>query len=737
MITSIIVEHLSTKFQNDATTSIAYLYCNYRRQQEQKPADLLASILKQLIQPSMPESVKNLHERHRDKRTRPSFGEISEVLHSVVGNYSRTFIIIDALDECQVSDGSRKKFLSEMLNLQAKTGVSLFATSRFIPEIMEEVKGGICISLEISASDEDVRKYLDGHMLQLPSFVLRSLDLQEEIKTEIIKAVDGMYVPSYGSRPMELISIRFLLAQLHLRSLIGKRSPKAIRTALKKLPKGSDAYDHAYKEAMERIEGQIEDSQELAKQVLSWITCAKRPLTTLELRHALAVEVGDSELDEENLPDIENMISVCAGLVTIDEESNIIRLVHYTTQEYFERTWVSWFPDTQRDITSICVTYLSFDAFKPGFCPTDYEFEARLRSNPLYDYAARNWGFHAQAASVEVQELILDLLKSEAKVSASSQAMMASKSYPGYSGRVPKQMIGVHLAAYFGLREAMTALLKNGNDLDVKDTTGRTPLLWAAKKGHEAMVRLLLEKGAELESKDKIYGQTPLSWAAKNGHEVVVKLLLDKGAEMESKDTEYDLTPLSWAARYGNEAAVKLLLEKGAEMESKDKLYGQTPLSLAAKNGHEAVVKLLLEKGAELESKDTGYGQTPLSLAARYGNEATVKLLLEKGAELESKDKIYDQTPLSGAARYGNEAVVKLLLEKGAELESKDKIYGQTLLSWAAKNGHEAVVKLLLEKGAELEPKDSDGWTPLSLATRNGHKAMVKLLLEKGAGLEP
>src|SRR5436305_14863573 len=122
------------------------------------------------------------------------------------------------------------------------------------------------------------------------------------------------------------------------------------------------------------------------------------------------------------------MVSVCAGLVIVDKESDIIRLVHYTTQEYFERTWVSWFPDSQRDIASICVIYLSFDVFKPGFCLTDHEFAARLRSNPLYDYAARNWGHHARAASVEVQELILNLLKSEAKVSASSQAMMALKS---------------------------------------------------------------------------------------------------------------------------------------------------------------------------------------------------------------------------------------------------------------------------------------------------------------------
>lgn len=134
--------------------------------------------------------------------------------------------------------------------------------------------------------------------------------------------------------------------------------------ALKGLPKGSEELDRAYKEAMERIEGQKKGFQTLAKRVLSWVTCAKRPLTIFELQHALAVVVGELELDEENLPEIEDMVSVCAGLITVDEEKNIIRLIHYTTQEYFERTHISWFPNAQTNVAMACVTYLSFDALK-------------------------------------------------------------------------------------------------------------------------------------------------------------------------------------------------------------------------------------------------------------------------------------------------------------------------------------------------------------------------------------
>src|SRR5205807_6142727 len=141
----------------------------------------------------------------------------------------------------------------------------------------------------------------------------------------------------------------------------------------------------------------------------------------------------------------------CAGLVTVDEESGTIRLVHYTTQEYFERTRIEWFPGAQTDIAMACVTYLSFDTFDSGFCQTDEEFESRLELNPLYDYAARNWGHHAHTVQIELELLINDFFESEAKVSSCSQAMIVGGHWGGYSQYFPRDMTGVHLAAYFGL----------------------------------------------------------------------------------------------------------------------------------------------------------------------------------------------------------------------------------------------------------------------------------------------
>ena len=196
ILTSIMVDDLITRFQNDPTVSIAYIYCNFRRKDEQKIDDLLVSLLKQLAQGQspLPDSVKDLYDHHKAKRTRPLLEEISRVLQSLAAMYSRVFVVVDALDECQASDRCRSKFLSEIFNFQAKDGINFFATSRPIPDIEMEFKG--YPSREILASDEDVRRYLDGHMSRLPEFVLKRLDLQEEIKTEITRAVEGMYVPT-------------------------------------------------------------------------------------------------------------------------------------------------------------------------------------------------------------------------------------------------------------------------------------------------------------------------------------------------------------------------------------------------------------------------------------------------------------------------------------------------------------------------------------------------------------
>jgi hypothetical protein len=117
-----------------------------------------------------------------------------------------------------------------------------------------------------------------------------------------------------------------------------------------------------------RIDSQLPEDRTLAKNALSWISYARRPLTVTELCHALAVEIEDDELNVDNIPDIDDIVSVCAGLVTVDEKSQIIRLVHYTTQEYTETARESWIPQAQYIIAATCITYLCFKPIPKRSC---------------------------------------------------------------------------------------------------------------------------------------------------------------------------------------------------------------------------------------------------------------------------------------------------------------------------------------------------------------------------------
>jgi hypothetical protein len=179
-------------------------------------------------------------------------------------------------------------------------------------------------------------------------------------------------------------------------------------------------------------------------------------LTTVELQYALALEVEDYELDLDKIERFKGVVSVCAGLVTVNEEGDIVQLVHYTTQEYFEQTTEKWFPNAQYHITTACITYLSFSAFEGGARWSPWLFARRLESNKLYDYTAHHWGHHARQAST-LHPKVLDFLQCTAKVESAAQEMLDRTPYFRHSdqGPVPGQMTGLHLAAYFWITESV------------------------------------------------------------------------------------------------------------------------------------------------------------------------------------------------------------------------------------------------------------------------------------------
>jgi len=127
------------------------------------------------------------------KQTRPTLSEYADLLQSEVRRFSKVFIVIDALDECSESNGTRDNFLAEIRKLQPT--IHLLVTSRHIEIIERAFKNAA--RLEIRASDEDVRKYLEGRIASEPQLVRhveKDSTLQDTIINAIVEKAKGMYV---------------------------------------------------------------------------------------------------------------------------------------------------------------------------------------------------------------------------------------------------------------------------------------------------------------------------------------------------------------------------------------------------------------------------------------------------------------------------------------------------------------------------------------------------------------
>jgi len=571
------------------------------------------------------------------------------------------------------------------------------------------------------------------------------------------------------------VACRFLLVSLNIDAILGEVTIRRRRKKLEEMTQGNGLSD-AYTATLSRLKAQKGYKSVLGLKALMWVVYSERPLRAEELCYALGVEIGSTDLDPEDVPALRTLVASCLGLVIVEASSSIVRLVHFTLQEHLSSD-PTLFHSPHSSIAEVCLTYLNIGSVR-DLSPT---LRSTPVTTPLLEYASIYWGRHARREMVEnVKILALRLLdRFDEHISARLLLLHCRDVFsdPWFDGAEgPTGFTGLHGVAFLGIVEILAAVLDmkewsvNATDCtgstaliwaatrghdgvvkmllergDVKpDQTdtyyGRPPLLWAAAKGHEGVVRMLLEReDVDPDQTDTKQGRAPLSLAAGNGHEGIVKMLLERGgSNLDQGDAKYGRTPLGWAAAEGREGIVKMLLERGnVNPNQRVNFWGQTLLSWAAEEGYEWVVKMLLEReDVNLDQADTQYGRTALSWAAWRGHEGTVRLLLEReDVNPDQADTQYGRTALSWAAWRGHEGTVRLLLEReDVNPDQADTEYGRTALSWAAWGGHEGTVRLLLER-EDVNPDQADakyGRTPLSLAAENGREGVVKMLLERG-----
>lgn len=274
----------------------------------------------------------------------------------------------------------------------------------------------------------------------------------------------------------------------------------------------------------------------------------------------------------------------------------------------------------------------------------------------------------------------------------------------------------------------------SSEQLNGRYSDGWTTLGAAVNNGHVDTVGLLLEAGADINNTDA-WGRTPLMRAAWEGRTAMVRLLLQKGADPKRLGREATHNALCLAVKSRDRQTVDALLEAGLTINERSP-NGMSPLYSAVVDNNAQMVRYLLEKGADPNLDGYKDGWNALGFAASDGYDGIVKLLLDHGADIHRCATKAQTNALGLAVQDDRISTVRLLLERGADVNQLDPI-GCTALYYAALKNHLEVAQFLLQKGANPEiGLYKEFWTCLSIAASKGHTQMVRLLLQNGADPE-
>ncbi|PNS21069.1 Palmitoyltransferase akr1 [Sphaceloma murrayae] len=748
VLSALVIDHITRKFPE---STVAYIFLDHKQQAMQSIEQLLGSLIKQVAAQTVlfPKPVQELHDMHERQRTRPSYTELASALGSVIAAQTDVFIVVDALDECADAEGCRSSLIETILDLKKSLSTRIFATSRFLPDVIEGLKEAT--TLEIKARDTDVRTYLEAQVQRLPQTLKSDREFCEAIISSVLALTNGM----------------FLLAQLYMTALCSKFTRSAIRRALEDIDRRGSEHtihsrrrllDAAYEDAMTRINEQAKDRAELAHRAMSWIVKMERPLTAEELLHALTIEIDSKKLDFDDVPPIATVLTACGGLVYINSEEGLVRFVHQTTYQYLEINSSRWFPQADVAILRACLTYICFDEIDRLHTPR----------YPLLRNACLHLVDRTQQIAPALPE-IMGLLNTPAKVPLVAQAVFDRESQDfllgmwrytlhqsgsPYATR-PKSVTGLHLAAIMGLANAVVAMVGEDRTPNKADSWGRTALSYAARYGQSSVVEVLVAQGSDIHRGD-ILNRTPLWWAARYGHLDVITCLVSNGANLESADSD-GFSPLLCTLESDQFEAAQLLHDKGALLDCHNS-KGQNAVWLAAAANNIMAVRWLMSRGVRVHAVDLN-GHTPLSKAVELGNAELVHLLLAEvvdipvgsfewgialtlacskgysqcvshllGHDYKRVNTTYSDDVIPSEMSYYPRDIVRRMFDNNSGLLDAKALYLRNALLCAVQQQRPDIVTLLLKAGAD--PNCSDSFdSPLMAAARHEDGTITNILL--------
>ncbi|GAB1318907.1 NACHT domain-containing protein [Madurella fahalii] len=608
-----IVDDLNLHVQ-DSGVPVAYFFCCHDISESLKARTVIGSLARQLLSLSSSKltGVGDLIDKTPSDL---DLKGIISLLRRALPRGFRAYCVVDGLDECD--DSEMSTLIHRLKNLQDSFPLLICVSSRTGPDNVlrfnPERFARTC-SITMPDDNPDIASFITAELersIESRSLVIGDPRLILEIRDVLLQGAQGM----------------FLWVTLQIGSLCTEKTDEAIRKALEDLPKDLSGTFSRILGRCNGLGGKYHQTR-----IFELVAVAHRPLTIEELREALSVVPGDVVWNPARLlNDAYSALACCGSLLTVDEEVSAVRLVHHSVMQFLLDDWSLKIERAEKSMEDIIVTYLNYNVF-------DTQVSTAMAPHVAAQDAPSRIIRSMDAGTV--RSLALRLLRSrrlpecdvgkvlwETRGQSRRPLSLHQFQFYSYANAHWLRHMG-HISQTDPVLYRLQLQVFERQPMDATNyAEWKKSLFQAVEMGRENVVKLILEKGMDIESKEPTMRMTPLLWAVRAGQDTIVKLLLDKGAIVDATDHD-GRVPLIWAAIEEHRTIVRLLLDNGANIEATSH-GGRTPLIWAAKEGHKRIVELLLEMGANPMTRDH-IGVSASTWAAVEGHKSIADLLVDK-----------------------------------------------------------------------------------------------------------
>ncbi|KAH6910976.1 hypothetical protein BKA70DRAFT_1100005, partial [Coprinopsis sp. MPI-PUGE-AT-0042] len=507
-----------------ARIRFCYVYIRYSDRAELTVRNMLEILVKQTVErhPKCALLAEATYTQRLREKTQPTEAELLQLLRKFTEATEATFYVLDALDE------ALDRHQVDLIQKLASLNVRLFITSRPLPKVVEaRVPSARCFPIVAREGDLDLRITQEIARSRNLADLLENADpsLRDEIVSLVKSKCGGM----------------FLHASLQLDALCQCVTVQEVRETLEAFPL---TIEDIYQQTWDRILEQRPSLVLIAESTLTWVLNASRSMTIEEMERAVAISPETFKFEPDHRAPGTTLIALCCGLVALEEESRLVRLVHYAAGDTLQTLLRGSFPHPQSHLALVCMNHLAECGFQNATTQSANQFPRTPpppHPPPPLAYASDAWAIHARES--------LDVEDTRRRIAS---FVCESNAFPGFTS--PNHLAyfdilsPLHLLATHNLPISLIPYDKIVDPNVATRILRDSPLMLASSHGHVEAVKSFLAHSKMQVNMVNAESWSALMLASRNGHQEAVKLLLARFQTQVNRFDNNGRSSLMWAA---------------------------------------------------------------------------------------------------------------------------------------------------------------------------------------------